>query len=135
MDIFTQIQCIHLCKTKIMCNQECGNQIRRIDVSNDKNYRNQPYQSRILTPGLYQRLLGMITYYRLINQRVSLPLQLRSLKKNRSVREIEFNLSPRDLQAIIVCYFAFWNRTRITLLFETSGQAFFTSFILYYVIM
>lgn len=50
----------------------------------------------------------MITHYRLINQRVSLPLQLRSLKKKiSSVREIEFNLSPRDLQAIIVCYFAF----------------------------
>lgn len=60
----------------------------------------------------------MITHYRLINQRVSLPSQLRSLKKKiSSVREIEFNLSPRDLQAIIVCYFAFWNRTRITLLF------------------
>lgn len=64
----------------------------------------------------------MITHYRLINQRVSLPLQLQSLKKKiSSVREIEFNLSPRDLQAIIVCYFAFWNRSRITLLFETSG--------------
>lgn len=46
----------------------------------------------------------MITHYRLINQRVSLPLQLRSLKKKiSSVREIEFNLSPRDLQAILSC--------------------------------
>lgn len=70
----------------------------------------------------------MITRYRLINQCVALPSQLQSLKKKyRSVREKEFNLSSRDLQSIIVCYFAFSNRTRITLLFRLGFLHYFYS--------